>query len=129
MSIGINNKMLGVNNELVKLTNKSLDDNATVRIITLMTLIYLPASFVAVSTTMALFISPTILTFKQTLFGMNFFNYNSGELVISPRVWIFFLVAVPLTIFTVGSWYWLDYRQRQLNQARIANRRELWDSV
>ncbi|KAM0113642.1 hypothetical protein ACP6JB_000605 [Aspergillus fumigatus] len=39
--------MLDLNNKLVKLTNKSLDGNATVRIVTLVTLIYLPASFVS----------------------------------------------------------------------------------
>jgi hypothetical protein len=49
VTIDINNKMLDLNNKLVKLTNKSLDENATVRIVTLVTLIYLPASFVSVS--------------------------------------------------------------------------------
>ncbi|KAF7164620.1 hypothetical protein CNMCM5623_009077 [Aspergillus felis] len=48
VTIDINNKMLDLNNKLVKLTNKSLDENATVRIVTLVTLIYLPASFVSV---------------------------------------------------------------------------------
>ncbi|KAL4888298.1 hypothetical protein BDV59DRAFT_211209 [Aspergillus ambiguus] len=96
VSIGINNKMLGVNNELVKLTSKSLDDNATVRTITLLTLIYLPASFVA------------------TFFGMNFFDYGGGEFEMSHRLWIFFAVAIPLTIFTVGSWYWLSRRRKRL---------------
>ncbi|KAM0121518.1 hypothetical protein ACP6JC_001686 [Aspergillus fumigatus] len=47
VTIDINNKMLDLNNKLVKLTNKSLDGNATVRIVTLVTLIYLPASFVS----------------------------------------------------------------------------------
>jgi hypothetical protein len=51
VTIDINNKMLELNNKLVKLTNKSLDENATVRIVTLVTLIYLPASFVSVSPT------------------------------------------------------------------------------
>jgi hypothetical protein len=34
---------------MVDLTIESFDDNATVRVVTLVTLIYLPASFVSVS--------------------------------------------------------------------------------
>jgi hypothetical protein len=41
--------MLGLNDKLLKLTDESLDGNATIRIVTLVTLIYLPASFVSVS--------------------------------------------------------------------------------
>lgn len=49
VTIDINNKMLDLNNKLLKLTDESLDGNTTVRIVTLVTLIYLPASFVSVS--------------------------------------------------------------------------------
>lgn len=50
VTIDINNKMLDLNNKLLKLTDESLDGNTTVRIVNLVTLIYLPASFVSVST-------------------------------------------------------------------------------
>ncbi|KAL3494903.1 hypothetical protein BJX62DRAFT_222935 [Aspergillus germanicus] len=103
VTIDINNKMLELNNKLVHLTNKSLDENATVRIVTLVTLIYLPASFVS------------------TLFGMNFFDFGeSGNLEISHHFWIFIILAVPLTVVTVGSWYWLVQRRKKLRQAQRA---------
>ncbi|KAF2837145.1 hypothetical protein M501DRAFT_995677 [Patellaria atrata CBS 101060] len=38
-----------LDNHMLKLTRESVDDNATVRVITFVTLIYLPASFMAVS--------------------------------------------------------------------------------
>ncbi|KAL3431438.1 hypothetical protein BDV09DRAFT_188408 [Aspergillus tetrazonus] len=103
VTIDINNKMLDLNNKLVKLTNKSLDENATVRIVTLVTLIYLPASFVS------------------TLLGMNLFDYGpEGNLEVSHDFWIFFILAVPLTAFTVGSWYWLVQRRRRLRDMKQA---------
>ena len=38
-----------ISNSLLDLTRRSVDDNATVRIVTVITLIYLPTQFVAVS--------------------------------------------------------------------------------
>lgn len=40
----------GISRSLLRLTEKSVDDNVTVRVITVITLIYLPTQFVAVST-------------------------------------------------------------------------------
>lgn len=39
------------NCHMLQLTREGVDDNATVRVITVFTLIYLPASFIAVSKT------------------------------------------------------------------------------
>ncbi|KAL3455340.1 hypothetical protein BJX64DRAFT_272630 [Aspergillus heterothallicus] len=105
VTIDINNKMLELNNKLVTLTNKSLDENATVRIITIVTLIYLPASFVS------------------TLLGMNLFDFGAdGSLEISHHFWIFVVLALPLTLLTVGSWYWLTRRRRLMRErARMAD--------
>lgn len=38
-----------INDNILELTKDTVDDSATVRVVTLVTLIYLPASFVAVS--------------------------------------------------------------------------------
>ncbi|KAF2728267.1 hypothetical protein EJ04DRAFT_569647 [Polyplosphaeria fusca] len=45
-----------ISSRILLLTRKSVDDNATVRVVTICTLIYLPASFMA------------------SFFGMNFFE-------------------------------------------------------
>jgi hypothetical protein len=51
VALGLKNQdtTVGINNKMLKLTNETFDDNATVRVVTLVTLIYLPASFVSVS--------------------------------------------------------------------------------
>ena len=41
--------IIDINQSMLKLTDEGFDDNATVKVVTLVTLIYLPASFVAVS--------------------------------------------------------------------------------
>lgn len=46
--VHLNNRMLSANEQLLHLGNKSFDDNATVKVVTIVTLIYLPASLVSV---------------------------------------------------------------------------------
>lgn len=53
LSVALNLKnqatSVDINNNMLSLTRDTVDDSATVRVVTLVTLIYLPASFVAVS--------------------------------------------------------------------------------
>ncbi|KAF2809485.1 uncharacterized protein BDZ99DRAFT_531837 [Mytilinidion resinicola] len=97
-TLGLLTNMLDVQNQadsgrissrMLLLTRESVDDNATVRVITVCTLIYLPASFTA------------------TFFGMNFFEFQSGlaGLHTSPSFWIYVAATIPLTFLTVGAWY------------------------
>ena len=44
----LTNHTVDINDKMLRLTNDTVDDSATVRVVTLVTLIYLPASFVAV---------------------------------------------------------------------------------
>lgn len=78
-----------ISTRMLRLTRESVDDNATVRVITVCTLIYLPASFMA------------------TFFGMNFFEFGSDirALRASPNFWIYVAATIPLTMITVGAWY------------------------
>ncbi|KAF1846865.1 uncharacterized protein K460DRAFT_49333 [Cucurbitaria berberidis CBS 394.84] len=73
---------------LKRLTEDTVDDSATVKIITFVSAVYLPGSFIA------------------TLFGMNFFLFNpiSKQLEISPDFWIFIATWLPL-IFITGAVY------------------------
>lgn len=65
--------------------------NKSAVFITMLTLLYLPASFVA------------------SFFGMNFFDYDndSGNMVASDMVWIFVAATCGLTAITFASYYWL----------------------
>ena len=55
---------------------------------------------------------------KKTLFSMSFFNIApkdaspSGTWTVSEDIWIYWLIAVPLTAVTVGTWYYWQSRVR-----------------
>ncbi|KJK61660.1 CorA-like Mg2+ transporter protein [Aspergillus parasiticus SU-1] len=75
---------------MLDLTSSTVDDSSTVRVITVVTLIYLPSTFMA------------------TLLGMNSFfemDPQTHHLVVSPQFWIFVVCAVPLTAVTVLYWW------------------------
>ncbi|KAF7593744.1 hypothetical protein BBP40_010920 [Aspergillus hancockii] len=84
---------------MLDLTRKTVDDSTTVRVITIVTLIYLPSTFMA------------------TLLGMNSFfemDPDTRKLIVSPQFWIFVVCSVPLTAVTVLYW-WLR-RKRDMKQ-------------
>ncbi|KAL9044575.1 MAG: hypothetical protein Q9214_002296 [Letrouitia sp. 1 TL-2023] len=73
-----------MNRAMSELTSKTNKDTTSVKWITYLTVIYLPASFVA------------------TLYGMNLFEFdeNSRQLVIAKDFWIYLATWLPLTFFT-----------------------------
>ncbi|KAI8933033.1 hypothetical protein NX059_009682 [Plenodomus lindquistii] len=93
-----------ISTRILGLTQESVEDNATVRVITVFTLIYLPASFMA------------------SFLGMNLFDFKSedGSLQASPQFWIFVAATVPLTMLTVGGWYLYKMRQDKIKAVKRA---------
>lgn len=89
-SAKVNSKLRSLTEELRNYTKDTVDDSATVKIITFVSAIYLPGSFVG------------------SLFGMNFFVFNSTSrnLQISQNFWIFIATWLPLTFIT-GAIYML----------------------
>ncbi|KAL5339988.1 hypothetical protein BJX70DRAFT_407715 [Aspergillus crustosus] len=73
-------------------TEFMLRDSTTVRVITVVTLIYLPSSFMA------------------TLLGMNsFFEMDENRrLIVSPQFWIYIVCAIPLTAATLCYWWYFQ---------------------
>ncbi|KAL4942534.1 hypothetical protein BDV06DRAFT_235383 [Aspergillus oleicola] len=100
---------LTLNNQarMLQIADASVEDNANVFVVTVVSLFYLPATFVS------------------TFLGMNFFDFNSpndGEFATSKKIWVFFVAALPLTCLTVGFWYFLTkQRERARKQARPAS--------
>lgn len=88
-----------INYVMLRLTRETMDDNVTIYVITLVTLIYLPSQWIA------------------TLLGMNLFQFDSagGSLKVSKFLWIYVLTAVPLTALTV---FWWQYQVRRQRRAR-----------
>ncbi|RAL04458.1 uncharacterized protein BO80DRAFT_462077 [Aspergillus ibericus CBS 121593] len=99
--------IIDINQSMLKLTDEGFDDNATVKVVTLVTLIYLPASFVS------------------TILGMNLFDFANGDkLSISRQFWIFIVLAVPLTLLTLAMWYFVTQRQLRNRQKKKLKRKE-----
>ena len=65
-------------------------DTKAMRIISIVTLTFLPATFVS------------------TLFSMSFFNFDQelGSWKMSGWIWVYFVIAVPLTVMTIAVWVW-----------------------
>lgn len=52
-------------------------------------------------------------TFLASIFSMTFFDFGSGEPWVSPELWIYFVVTIPLTLCIVGSWWFMDKRREK----------------
>ncbi|EED16088.1 conserved hypothetical protein [Talaromyces stipitatus ATCC 10500] len=90
-----------VSNSMLKYNRFTVDDSATVRVITLVTLIYLPPTSVSGFFSM----------------GALFSVQNDGisqkaNTLITPYIWLYFVVVIPLTAVTVAYWWWKSRRQR-----------------
>ncbi|KAE8550354.1 hypothetical protein EYB25_006580 [Talaromyces marneffei] len=89
-----------VSNSMLKYNRFTVDDSATVRVITLVTLIYLPPTSVSGFFSMGAF------------FSVQNDGGAQSNTLITPYIWLYFVVAIPLTAFTVAYWWWKSRRQR-----------------
>jgi Mg2+ and Co2+ transporter CorA len=82
-------------------TEFMLRDSTTVRVITVVTLVYLPATFMA------------------TLLGMNsFFEMDeSRNIIISPQFWIYIVCSVPLTAATLCYWWYFQKAKQRTERS------------
>jgi Mg2+ and Co2+ transporter CorA len=84
-------------------------DSIAMRTISILGIIYLPATFVA------------------TLFSMDMFSWpgtsnksnETSSLVASPSIWIYWVVAVPLTVITILIWVVWARRENQKSRQRL----------
>jgi Mg2+ and Co2+ transporter CorA len=82
-------------------------DSIAMKTISILGIVYLPATFVA------------------TLFSINMFTWGgtSGEeassLSASPSIWIYWAVAVPLTVITILVWILWSKRENQKSNNRL----------
>ncbi|KAI9370377.1 hypothetical protein BJX61DRAFT_544665 [Aspergillus egyptiacus] len=90
-----------INKKMLKLTTHSVDDSAAVRVITFLTMLYLPPSFVS------------------TFLGMELFSFHdaagSSQFAVSKHFWIFVALCAPLSALTFLSWklFWNKHRQKR----------------
>jgi hypothetical protein len=79
-----------------QLAEKSSHDSSSMRILTIITMIYLPCTIVSN------FYSTQFVNSKESDSGTTTLEY-------STNAWIFFAISVPLTLFTILIWYlWVN---------------------
>ena len=103
-----------------QLAEKSSHDSTSVRILTIITLIYLPCTVVSVSKMHrfreGIFVSSSLIRSKS-FYSTQFVDKKqlpSGESKIgyATNAWLFFAVSIPLTLFTISVWYtWANSRR------------------
>jgi hypothetical protein len=93
------------------------EDSVAIRSITLVTSLYLPFSFVAVSLRDRVLLSVT-LNILQAIFGTNLVNFDveSHNLLVSNQFWLYFVISIPLTMATLMFWMWKtqSYKKERL---------------
>ena len=130
-----------INGNLLSLQRENVDDNETVKVITFLTLIYLPGSFVAVS--LLIFFIYTVswsphysrmyylLTLyvlcEKSLFGTNltFYNQNTSRMRVADNAWWYIVILLPLTLITISVWYFKTQSSRRKRAARAAGMQAL----
>ncbi|KAL9103252.1 MAG: hypothetical protein Q9163_001703 [Psora crenata] len=80
-----------MNKTMSELTSKTNKDTTSMKWITILTLVYLPANFVC------------------TLYGMNLFAFNeeNRQLAIAKDFWIYVVTWLPFTFLTILGYSWL----------------------
>lgn len=85
-------------------------DSYTMKTISVLGLLFLPGTFISVrSHSMLIFFKLPHHTL-QTVFSMSFFSFSPGTdgqaplWTVSKEFWIYWVIAVPLTVLTIVSW-------------------------
>lgn len=84
----------------LKIANSTKQDSISMATFTFVTVLFLPGSFIA------------------TMFSMGMFDWEAGDSesssnVLSKRYWIFWVVALPLTLVVLAGWYlWYSHAHR-----------------
>lgn len=105
------------------MSNHMLSDSAAIRVITIVSLFYLPSSFVSVSNT---FVHQSMLpmTYRKHkgFFGMGFFSTTDATLygwTVSPYLWIYLIAAAPLTALTLWYWWWKSRSSKRSRRTSV----------
>lgn len=87
-----------------KLSEKAQTDGAAVKVITIITMIYLPTTVVT--------------NFFSTSFVYSGSSSASDTIAVAPNWWILVAVSLPLTVLTFAAWWILQHMQQCMDQMR-----------
>ncbi|KAL3467673.1 hypothetical protein BJX64DRAFT_121334 [Aspergillus heterothallicus] len=88
-------------------------DSTSMKILAFITTIFLPGSYVAVSSS-AFVVSLQTLTDIDIIFYEHVNWEDTASDTVSPRFWIYWVVAGPLTLLTLGGWaLWWSFEKNR----------------
>ena len=102
-----NLKMAKISTDIAAVTK---DDSFAMRTIAVMSITFLPGTFVAVSVDIEHPPKKNTDLTRQSFFSMSMFNWQASgtEPVLSSRFWIYWAVTLPLTLLVLSVWLsWL----------------------
>ncbi|KAE9983587.1 hypothetical protein EG328_009755 [Venturia inaequalis] len=87
---------------MVRLSAQAAEDSSAIRIITIITVIFLPATVVSVSLYL-LSAPPKLTESMQSFFSTQFVHIEVDSFRLSKSTWIYFAVTAVLTLITIGN--------------------------
>jgi len=95
---------------LILYKERGIKDAAAVKVLTIISLIYLPTAIVAVSVQYIQDEHNRLTCRYQSFFSTQFVQTNAnGVMHVSANAWVLAAVSVPLTIVTVATWWlWVN---------------------
>ena len=96
---------------MVRISGAVQNDSTAMKTIAVLTLTFLPATFVSVWKFSLPCQVLQQLTTMQAVFSMTFFNFTPGNeahpeaWVVSEKIWIYWVISLPLTIVTILFWF------------------------
>ncbi|PWY76134.1 hypothetical protein BO94DRAFT_538509 [Aspergillus sclerotioniger CBS 115572] len=101
---------LGFNLVSQRFGSDAKSDNAMMKTVAIVSMVYLPGTFVS------------------GLFGTNFFNYSDGKEVMTESFWIYWVITIPLTLLTMLIWAcWHYYPRKKSNLDPNSKRTETFE--
>lgn len=102
-------------NTMLGLSKKAHYDSRSLKTITVLTLFYLPASFVSVRT--PAYVRLGFADRKQQLLSMGYVTIDRDKhpvaLHLASELWIFLGLTIILLVVTVGWWLFLDWKRKR----------------
>jgi hypothetical protein len=96
----------------------SQKDGTAMKVLALVTITFLPGTFVAVKSPPAPIagVSLVLLTLQQSLLAIPFFKWDAteAEQVINHRFWVYWTIAIPLTFIVLAAYgLWTYFLRRE----------------
>ncbi|KAF5504995.1 hypothetical protein CGCS363_v004361 [Colletotrichum siamense] len=83
-----------------QLSNDSKSDSKAMKALSLLGATFLPGTFLA------------------SIFSMTFFDFQEGS-SLSPKIWIYFALTIPLTVLVLLGWFLWEHNRKQPKESRL----------